>query len=142
VRHLAHNEGTAICYSTHYLPEVEALGASVAIIERGRMIARGSVADLVREHGGTAVELTFATTPPPLTLDRQIEIVDNTMRVYSNDPAADAARVLVQLGAAAEQLRGIEIVSPSLESVFLALTGRRYASETEAEEENVDVVAS
>jgi hypothetical protein len=57
--------------------------------------------------------------------------------------------VLVQLGAAAHELRGVEVVSPSLESVFLALTGRRYASEASPTEpaesdENgmVDVVAS
>jgi ABC-2 type transport system ATP-binding protein len=142
VRRLAADEGTAICYSTHYLPEVEALGASVAIIELGRIIARGSVADLVRQHGGTAVELTFAGPPPALTLDRRVEVVDHMVRVYTDEPAADAARVLVQLGVSADQLRGIEIVSPSLESVFLALTGRRYASEAEPEEETVDVVAS
>jgi hypothetical protein len=50
--------------------------------------------------------------------------------------------VLVQIGAVADQLRGVEIVSPSLESVFLALTGRRYAGEAEDERESVDVVAS
>src|SRR4029078_12243750 len=69
VRRLATEEGTAICYSTHYLPEVEALDASVAIIERGRIIARGSLAELVREHGGTAVELTFSGAPPPLQIE-------------------------------------------------------------------------
>ena len=142
VRRLATEEGTAICYSTHYLPEVEALGASVAIIEQGRIIARGSVADLVRQHGGTAVELTFGGPPPPVTLDRRVEVIDHTLRVYTDEPAADAARVLVQLGAAADALRGIEIVSPSLESVFLALTGRRYAGDAETTKETVDVVGS
>jgi ABC-2 type transport system ATP-binding protein len=142
VRRLAADEGTAICYSTHYLPEVEALGASVAIIEQGRIIARGSVADLVRQHGGTAVEFAFAGPPPRLTIDRRVEIVDHKVRVYTDEPAADAARVLVQLGEATDRLRGVEIVSPSLESVFLALTGRRYTGEAELEQEAVDVVAS
>lgn len=142
VRRLATEEGTAICYSTHYLPEVEALGASVAIIEQGRIIARGSVAELVKRHGGAAVELTFAGLPPLLSLDRRIETVDHTLRIYTDEPAADTARVLAQLGAEAEHLRGVEIVSPSLESVFLALTGRRYAGEDERDVELSGVVAS
>lgn len=139
VRGLAAEEGTAICYSTHYLPEVEALDASVAIIERGRIIARGTVADLVREHGGTAVELTFADTPPTLVLDQRSEVVGNTLRVYGDNPASDAARVLAHLGPEADRLREVEVVTPSLESVFLALTGRRYASEAYRGEADVVV---
>lgn len=142
VRRLACEEGTAICYSTHYLPEIEALGASVAIIEQGRIIARGSVAQLVRRHGGAAVELTFAGPPPALSLDHRVEAVENTLRVYTNEPAADLACVLARLGAEAERLRGVEIVSPSLESVFLALTGRRYAVDDDRGAERSDVVAS
>ena len=37
-------EGTAVVYTTHYLPEVEELGADVALLESGRMIASGSIA--------------------------------------------------------------------------------------------------
>jgi ABC-2 type transport system ATP-binding protein len=142
VRRLAAEAGTAICYSTHYLPEVEALDASVAIIERGTIIARGSVAELVREHGGSAVELTFAEAPPSLDLELSTEVVDHTLRVYTDEPASDAARVLAQLGGMADRLRGVEVVSPSLESVFLAITGRRYAGEIAVEEGGDDAVAS
>ena len=144
VRQLATEEGTAICYSTHYLPEVEALGASVAIIDKGSMIARGSVRELVRAHGDTAVELTFAGSPPALHFDRRTEVVDRTLRIYSDEPAADAARALLQLSGATDQLRGMEIVTPSLEGVFLALTGRRYASDEQPEDdvEPIDVLAS
>ncbi|MEA2480422.1 MAG: type transport system ATP-binding protein, partial [Thermoleophilaceae bacterium] len=38
-------EGRAICYSTHYLPEIEELGASVAILDGGQIVARGSIAE-------------------------------------------------------------------------------------------------
>ena len=41
-------DGTAIVYTTHYLPEVEALDADVALLEAGRIIASGSVAELGR----------------------------------------------------------------------------------------------
>ncbi len=143
VRQLAAEDGAAICYSTHYLQEVEALGASVAIIEQGRVIARGALGELVRLHGTAAVELTFEGEPPTVELDRRVEIDDSTLRVYGDDPAGDAAVVLGRLGAHAGRLRAIELVAPSLESVFLALTGRRYRddSDTTREDED-DVVAS
>ncbi|GAA4955281.1 hypothetical protein GCM10023238_22370 [Streptomyces heliomycini] len=59
-------QGTAVCYSTHYLPEIEDLAADVAVLHGGRVIARGSVDDLVRRHGDSAVELVFSGTPPEL----------------------------------------------------------------------------
>lgn len=143
VRQLAAEDGTAICYSTHYLNEVELLGASVAIIEQGQVIARGPLDELVRVHGTAAVELTFDGEPPALELDRRIEIDDVVLRVYGDDPAADAAVILGRLGPHADRLRAIELVAPSLESVFLALTGRRYTDDSEApREDEDDVVAS
>jgi ABC-2 type transport system ATP-binding protein len=40
--------GTAVCYATHYLPELADLGATLAVVARGRVIARGSQADLLK----------------------------------------------------------------------------------------------
>ena len=134
VRHLADEDGCAVCYSTHYLHEVEALEASVAIIDHGHIIARGQVGDLVARHGRTAVELVFEGEPPAIDLDRRVEQFDTTVRVFTDTPAADAATILTRLGRDAERLRALEIVSSSLESVFLTLTGRRYASGDEPDE--------
>jgi ABC-2 type transport system ATP-binding protein len=53
VRDLA-SGGTAVVYTTHYLPEVERLDADVALLEHGRVIARGSVEELVERHGTPA----------------------------------------------------------------------------------------
>ena len=126
VRTLAEVDGTAVCYSTHYLPEVEALDASVTIIDQGRVIAQGAVASLVSKHARTVVELTFHGPPPDLGIPDVSSIDGDTVRFESTRPAVDAARILAGLGEDAVRLRGLEIVTPSLESVFLALTGRRY----------------
>ena len=143
VRRLAEVDGTAVCYSTHYLPEVEALGASVTIIDRGEVIAQGAVADLVAEHARTVVELTFDGPAPDVTVPGSCTVVGDTIRFDSPQPAVDAARVLARLGTHAERLRGMEVVTPSLESVFLAVTGRRYSENTAGlEEEATDVVVS
>jgi ABC-2 type transport system ATP-binding protein len=141
VRRLA-ADGSAVCYSTHYLPEVEALGASVVIIDGGRVIARGSVDDLIRRHGGRAVELRFDGTPPPIATACRVETADHTVRIYSDDPAAEAALALAGLGPGALRPKEIEIISPSLESVFLALTGRRYTPDGVGGDERGRVVSS
>ncbi|MDP2711675.1 MAG: ABC transporter ATP-binding protein [Solirubrobacteraceae bacterium] len=49
VRDLA-GGGTAVVYTTHYLPEAERLDADIALLEHGRVIARGSVAELIARH--------------------------------------------------------------------------------------------
>jgi ABC-2 type transport system ATP-binding protein len=126
VQRLATEDGTAVCYSTHYLPEVEGLGASVAIIDRGRMIARGSVAGLVAEHADAVLELTFAGDAPALDVAAPTEALGSVLRIHTGDPAAFLPVVINRLGDSTSRLRGVEILRPSLESVFLSLTGRRY----------------
>lgn len=128
VRALA-DEGSAVVYSTHYLHEIEELHAAVAFIDRGRVVAQGDVTELVARHGASALELTF-DGDVPTALRRDGALVDgSTVRIATRDPAATAAVLLHDLGTATGSLRGIEVVRPSLESVFLAVTGRRYESE-------------
>lgn len=127
VGRLAREAGTAICYSTHYLPEVETLGGSVAIIDGGQIIARGSVESLVRRYAQSAVELSFDGPAPSVVVPgRRVETLGDRVRVYTDIPAADTATALSALGPDAERLRGVEVVSAGLEAVFLSLTGRRY----------------
>ncbi|HZR11787.1 MAG TPA: ABC transporter ATP-binding protein [Acidimicrobiia bacterium] len=127
VRALA-DDGSAVVYSTHYLHEIEELGASVAFIDRGRVVAQGDVARLVAHHGTTALELTFDGDVPHI-LRADGALVDGSVaRIPTDDPAATAAHMLRELGSAAGSLRGIEVIRPSLESVFLSITGRRYES--------------
>jgi len=128
VRALA-DEGSAVVYSTHYLHEIEMLQADVAFIDRGRVVARGSTADLVRDHGSSALLLTFFESVPAAARVDGAIVEGASVRIPADDPAARAAQLLPDLGADARQLSSIEIVRPSLESVYLAVTGRRYASE-------------
>src|SRR5207245_992383 len=123
--------GSAICYSTHYLAEVEGLDASVAILDRGRVIARGGVAEMVRSHGASVLELSFEDDgrPLPTLAGYRTEAQDTLLRVFVEQPAVEAARVLAMLGPEAARLQSVEIVASNLEAVFLALTGRRYESE-------------
>src|SRR3954470_6320979 len=67
VRRLA-ADGVAVVYSTHYFPQVQEIGASLAILQRCRLPPRGQVADVVAEHAVGEIVLTFAGSPPDLTL--------------------------------------------------------------------------
>jgi len=124
VRGLA-SDGTAICYSTHYLPEVETLGASVAILDHGHLVTRGSIDALVSAHASCVVEFAFAGPPPDLRIEGS-ERHGNVMRLRTERPAVTTAAVMQALGGRDELLVGIEVIRPSLDGVFLNLTGRRY----------------
>jgi ABC-2 type transport system ATP-binding protein len=133
VRRLAH-DGAAVVYSTHYFPEVEELGATLAILDRGRVLARGRIADVVAEHAVGAIVLTFAGTPPDLTgliPDQPVTTRGPQVRIETNDPASVSAAVLAGLDARSAALRGLTISPPSLEAAFLRLTNDADADPTE-----------
>jgi len=125
VRALA-DEGSTVVYSTHYLPEVEELRARIAFIDRGRIVAGGALGDLIRRYGSSALELVFNGEVPASVRVPGAIVTGGSVTIPADDPAALAATLLAQLGQRARELRGIEIVHPSLESVFLTVTGRRY----------------
>jgi ABC-2 type transport system ATP-binding protein len=130
VRSLA-ARGSAVVYSTHYLHEIEELHADVTFIDHGRVIAAGALPELIAQYGTSALELTFDAAVPERLVHLPGAVVAGTsVTIPADDPAATAARVLPTLGAAAG-LRNVEILRPSLESVFLAVTGRRYDATTE-----------
>jgi ABC-2 type transport system ATP-binding protein len=131
VRGLADN-GSAIVYSTHYLHEIETLEADVAFIDRGRIVARGSASELVRQHGASALELTFVGAVPAAARVDGAVVDGSTVRIPAADPAAEAAQILPNLGADARSLSSIEILRPNLESVYLSVTGRRYTTPVDA----------
>jgi ABC-2 type transport system ATP-binding protein len=134
VKGLAH-DGGAVCYSTHYLHEVERLAAAVVIIDNGRIAAQDSVQALISRYGQPMVELRFDGPAPVLSDRAGAEVTDTTLRITTTEPLAKAAADLIaQLGADAQRLRAVEMIQPSLESVFLELTGRRVVrGEGEAE---------
>ncbi len=130
VTKLAAEDGTAVVYSTHYLPEIEALGATVAILDRGQLLARGSLTDLVTAHGSGALEVTFDGDAPHLS-DFPVEIDGSVLRLTTDEPSAVMGSIIGHLGADADRVLSVDLKRPSLESVFMKLTGRRYSADDE-----------
>lgn len=123
VRRLA-ADGSAVLYSTHYLAEVETLGSNVTIIDEGRVIVRGGVEELIASHAVPVVELTFGGEVPDLAIAGGSSVDGQRMRLPTRDPAATLVEVVPQLPPGS--LSAVQIVRPSLEAVYLALTGRHY----------------
>jgi len=117
-------EGSSVLYSTHYLGEVETMPCTVAIIDAGRVIARGGVDELVHAHAQPVVELTFHDGQVP-DVPTATRIDGNRLRLPAADPAAVLTEALPTLPRGS--LASVEIIRPTLEAVYLALTGRRYA---------------
>lgn len=95
-------EGAAIVYTTHYLNELTYLGATIAVARRGRVIARGSSAELLDGLPGE-VKVVFA---------------DGEVEVSTDDPTA----ALVDLLKNAQQpVESVELRNPSLDDLYRSL---------------------
>ena len=112
--------GRTILYTTHYMEEAERLCDRVAIMDQGRILALDTVDELLRKHGGPSMlEAELAQIPDGVSLPAPLE--GNLLRFASDQPFEDANR----LRNAGVQFLRFHIDRPSLESVFLNLTGRR-----------------
>ncbi|MCC6229801.1 MAG: ABC transporter ATP-binding protein [Phycisphaerales bacterium] len=97
--------GTTIVYTTHYMEEAQKLCDRVGVMDRGSMLALGTIHELLKDHGGDSVVVYH---------DEHGE-----QKIVTRDPAAEVAR-LIERGVRS----GLRIDRPDLESVFLNLTGR------------------
>jgi ABC-2 type transport system ATP-binding protein len=100
------SRGRTLVYTTHYMEEAERLCDRVAIIDRGRVLASGTVAELIRQHGGTPMLVA--------------EINGSEHRVDTREPLKELNRI-----AATASLGSFHVERPTLEQVFLHLTGRQ-----------------
>jgi ABC-2 type transport system ATP-binding protein len=116
------------------MEEADSLCQRIAILDHGRLLALGSPTELKQQFGAdTVITLTVDGDPQPLERAatelpgvRRAEVDGKTVRVL----AAHAAGVLPRLVEAA-RIAGLEVLDatsqpPSLETVFLNLTGREY----------------
>ncbi len=128
-----HGQGRTIVLTTHYMEEADRLCERIAIVDHGRLLAVDTPAGLkARAPGGTLIELAL-DEPANGTADavravRGIERVEtdgDTLRVYASGGSAAVAPLLAVLNAEGRQVRSIQLAEPSLETLFISLTGRR-----------------
>jgi ABC-2 type transport system ATP-binding protein len=140
VKRLA-NEGAAVVYTTHYLPEVETLGASIVIIDNGVVLASGTKAELMSQHQLQGVEFSTATELPSALIDSLGAVVTGK-REYRVTGHLDLRVLIERLGEGASSLVSVEKLKPDLESVFLAITGTSLTGPADIESANSETASN
>ena len=123
-------ERKTILLTTHYIEEAEKLCDRVAIIDQGRVIAQGTPRELKQRSAGTTrIELRLARPESDVAL-KQLEGVadcrasDGVYVVHSTRVPQTIVSLVKYLEANGNELSSLDIAAPSLEDVFLELTGR------------------
>jgi ABC-2 type transport system ATP-binding protein len=135
-------EGTTVLLTTQYLEEADRLARDIVVIDHGRVIAEGTPAQLKADLGTSVVSVTLAdrdgleralplvarfSEKPPVIEDLVVELT------VTDGPKA-GADVLRALDTAQIPLAGLALREPSLDDVFLSLTGHKTTIDDELEE--------
>jgi ABC-2 type transport system ATP-binding protein len=128
-----HAEGRTIVMTTHYMEEADQLCERLAIIDRGKLLALDTPARLkAQAPGDTLIEVTFDGDATPLV--RGAEGVDSVSKAEARGPllrvfsrkAGEIIPALIGIGESAGlTVRDIHLSRPSLETLFISLTGRK-----------------
>jgi ABC-2 type transport system ATP-binding protein len=116
-------EGTTIVLTTHYLEEAEELADRVAVIDHGALLALDTPGKLLAGHGKRLVHFTLAapldSAPPGGTLDAARTVLSFTI------PDGGAGELLRAVSLLGVPVLDVRTEQPSLEQVFLQITGGR-----------------
>ncbi|HEY7831177.1 MAG TPA: ATP-binding cassette domain-containing protein [Solirubrobacteraceae bacterium] len=148
VRRLA-DDGVTVFLTTQYLEEADVLANRVGIIDRGKIVAEGTPAELKAGIGRPSVE---AIPHDPSDRERLATVLhrfgeeaaasSNGVAVRLPEGAADLAEVVRALDAEGLRVADLRLHSPTLDDVFLAKTGRSLEGAADsAEDEHEDAPA-
>jgi len=124
-------EKKTILLTTHYIEEAERLCDRVAIVDQGRVIAYGTPRDLKQGSAGTSrIELRLARPESEEALARLDGVADcrasdGLYLMHSTRVPQTIVSLVKYLEVQGNELSSLEIAAPSLEDVFLELTGKR-----------------
>ena len=132
--------GTTVLLTTQYLEEADRLARDIVVIDHGRVIAKGTPAALKADLGSTVLELTLESTESASSaatsladLSTKAPRLDGpTVGLTVEAGPAVAAEALRRIDAAGFERIGLNLHEPSLDDVFLALTGRKAEVDTDA----------
>jgi ABC-2 type transport system ATP-binding protein len=133
IRRLRAEHGTTIVLTTHYLDEADQLAERVIVIDHGRLIADGTPARLKADYAGDRISLAFdhehdarraIERSAGITEGAQIEQAGSNVVMRAAGGTRLVPKLLRSLDDAGVTVTGVEVARPTLDDVFLNLTGR------------------
>ena len=132
--------GTSIFLTTHYLEEADELCSRVAIVDHGQIVALGSPAELKRQVAGdrltfgydSATDVAAAEkilTDDPLVLEMRVD--GNLLQIYVREGDGALPELMRRLGVGHAPPKTAHLARPTLDDVFIKLTGRTLQAESE-----------
>ncbi len=140
------DEGATVLLTTQYLEEADQLADRIAVVDHGKVIAEGTAPELKASVGSRAVHLRVAraeqrdeaeavmTRTLGVDVERRTDTSSLAARIERTEDAADLLPALVAAGV---EVAEISLGQPTLDEVFLALTGRPAEADDAADAEPV-----
>jgi len=127
-----HKDGLTIIYTTHYMEEAQRLCDRIGIIDKGEIIAQGTL-DELRKISNTEETINIVLsesingTEEKLgsILDKKHTVTGNTVTVFTDDSKSDLPNVIMKINKAGLEINQVEIQKVNLETIFLNLTGKQ-----------------
>ena len=131
IQRLHAETGSTVVLTTHYLEEADALAGRVIVVDHGRVIADDSAArlksglgDLVRVGFSSPADAARAAARLDRVPDSRVEVDDVAVDLRVKDGSAMVGELLADLAADGVRPTRVEVARPTLDDVFLDLTGR------------------
>ena len=146
IERLKAEEGLTILLTTHYMDEADRLASQVAIVDRGRIVAQGSPAELKSSLEGDAVhiELEGANVNGNVQAAvrgvpglREVMVEGRALHARVDDGGRAVPAVLAALDAHSVPVAAVTVARPSLDDVYLRYAGRSF-SEADKDEKKED----
>lgn len=125
--------GCTVIYTSHYMEEVEEICSRIAIIDHGKVIAEGTKSELKAIVTNTnsvwvtveSISRVDAGKLQNITGVLSVEIDDSLVKVHSSTDVNNLDKIILYFTANEIAIKNVESKTPDLETVFLALTGRK-----------------
>jgi ABC-2 type transport system ATP-binding protein len=137
VRRLNREYNMTIFLTTQYLEEADELADRIAIIDKGQIVVEGQPQALKAALGGESINLTFREVEQAeqagahlRDMFKRIQLDRRTVRLYRNNAAEIIPSVVTTLNGLGLEPISLTLTQPTLDDVFLQVTGQRFSQDT------------